>query len=395
LTPKKWTDDVSKDDEHDSETRISFGRDPGGFTVANAGGTIAAAMVDVMDPVLLACCALLPARDLKDAAERLAPALIELDRLVSRVALFSVDAAKGLLPLASRERPGVRAPYCISKEMLRQCVKERRPQTRRMETSTGSRHVAVIPLLEGGLAPLAMHVELDAADPAQAAAFFTRLQGAARLFEPKLEALALNARLDRWVSGMVTTINAAIEAKDTYTSGHSQRVARYSHAIGIALRLGTTQMDALLFSALCHDIGKIGVPDEILKKPGMLSSEEFGEMKAHPLIGARIMQDSPNAAEIMAGVRSHHERFDGTGYPDGLEGDKIPLFARIIAIADAFDAMTSGRSYSGYMSAEEAVATLREKSELFDLDVLRAFGKAMETGSLSMRTGTQIGVISA
>jgi HD-GYP domain-containing protein (c-di-GMP phosphodiesterase class II) len=211
------------------------------------------------------------------------------------------------------------------------------------------------------------------------------------LIQPKLQLLTLLAGIDNWVIHTARTINAAIEAKDTYTSGHSERVSRYSLALATEMGLDSSQRQLLFLSALCHDVGKIGVPDAILKKPGILSSEEFDEMKAHPEIGANIIQHTPNAHQIMDGVKYHHEKWDGTGYPCGFIGAQTPLFGRIVAIADAFDAMTSGRSYSGYLDQAEAISQLLGKSDLFDPELLAGFESAFINGNLTMRTGTLIG----
>lgn len=211
------------------------------------------------------------------------------------------------------------------------------------------------------------------------------------LIQPKLQLLTLLAGIDNWVMHTARTINAAIEAKDTYTSGHSERVSRYSLALATEMGLDTSQRQLLFLSALCHDVGKIGVPDAILKKPGILSNEEFDEMKAHPEIGASIIQHTPNAHQIMDGVKYHHEKWDGTGYPCGFIGTQTPLFGRIVAIADAFDAMTSGRSYSGYLEQSDAIAQLLGKDDLFDPELLAGFESAFINGNLTMRTGTLIG----
>jgi HD-GYP domain-containing protein (c-di-GMP phosphodiesterase class II) len=122
----------------------------------------------------------------------------------------------------------------------------------------------------------------------------------------------------------------------------------------------------------------------------MLSNEEFEEMKSHPTLGQKIVERMPGAVQVLTGIVHHHERWDGTGYPDGLAGERIPLMARIIAVADAFDAMTSGRSYSGYVDPSEAVGQLVEKVDLFDPDILKAFGDAHDAGGLTMRTGTVV-----
>ncbi|CAI6083996.1 hypothetical protein PAECIP112173_04144 [Paenibacillus sp. JJ-100] len=156
---------------------------------------------------------------------------------------------------------------------------------------------------------------------------------------------------------------AALDARDKYTAGHSMRVAEYSILIGRLSGMNDEQADLLYKSALLHDIGKIGIPDEVLLKDGKLSSEEFAIIRTHPVLGESILlQIEPvdAMADFLPGVRSHHERYDGKGYPDGMAGEDIPLFGRIIAVADAFDAMTSDRPYRNGMSDEKALMILEE-----------------------------------
>ncbi len=144
---------------------------------------------------------------------------------------------------------------------------------------------------------------------------------------------------------VVQTLAEAIEAKDKYTNGHSGRVAAY--AVKIAKRYGysSAKQDEIYMMGLLHDVGKIGVPDAVICKPGKLTTEEFGLIKNHPDMGARILEKIEEMPQLAIGARWHHERYDGSGYPDGLVGESIPEEARIIAVADAYDAMTSRRSY--------------------------------------------------
>ncbi|NMO98109.1 HD domain-containing phosphohydrolase [Paenibacillus lemnae] len=154
---------------------------------------------------------------------------------------------------------------------------------------------------------------------------------------------------------------AALDARDPYTAGHSLRVAEYSVLIGQLAGLNEQNIDFLHKTALLHDIGKIGVRDNILLKEGKLTDEEFSQVKAHPAQGENILRQIEPAdamAPFLEGVRSHHERYDGKGYPDGLSGKDIPLFGRIIAVADAYDAMTSDRPYRRGMSSAEALDIL-------------------------------------
>ena len=144
-----------------------------------------------------------------------------------------------------------------------------------------------------------------------------------------------------------------------------------------------------MVSSLLHDVGKIGIPDSILKKASLLTSEEYEEMKLHPSIGAKIVAHLPNAARFVSGVKHHHEKWDGTGYPDGFIGEDIPFFARIVALADVFDAMVSGRSYSGFVDQSDAIERLQDEKELFDPEIFKSFTRAYENGILTIKTSTQ------
>ncbi|MGN6700072.1 MAG: HD domain-containing phosphohydrolase [Thermomicrobiales bacterium] len=166
------------------------------------------------------------------------------------------------------------------------------------------------------------------------------------------------AQLQRGYNDVIVALIAAVEAKDPYTRGHTQRVAALSLLVGQELRLPSERLRVLYQSALLHDIGKIGVPDAILNKPGRLTDEEFAIIREHPARGHAIIQGVRSLHDEIGGVRHHHERLDGSGYPDGLVGDAIPLDARIIAVADVFDALTSSRSYRAAWSREQALATI-------------------------------------
>ena len=145
----------------------------------------------------------------------------------------------------------------------------------------------------------------------------------------------------------------AIDAKDKYTSGHSKRVADLSKKIAKEAGLSEEECDHVYFAALLHDVGKIGVRDDVINKPGKLTDEEFENIKLHPVLGNQILSSIRQSPYLSEGAHYHHERYDGKGYPEGLKGDAIPVIARIIAVADAYDAMTSTRSYRGALSKED------------------------------------------
>lgn len=153
----------------------------------------------------------------------------------------------------------------------------------------------------------------------------------------------------------IQTVRYTVEAKDTYTRGHSDRVSEYSVLIGKKLGLSEEDLKRLKIGGLFHDVGKIGVPDNILQKSGKLSNDEYSEIKNHPTIGAHILSTASIFQDILPIVKYHHERFDGNGYPERLQGEKIPYLARITAIADTFDAMTSRRVYRDSIPIDKVI----------------------------------------
>ena len=159
--------------------------------------------------------------------------------------------------------------------------------------------------------------------------------------------------------GAIRALAAALDARDPYTAGHSDRVSHLSVLMGTEMRLTTAALDVLRLGALLHDIGKIGLSDEVLRKPGPLTAEEYEQLKRHPGLGARILRRVPFLEPHLPIVELHHERPDGRGYPFGLRGSEIPVAARIVHVADAFDAITSARAYRPARSAGEALAELR------------------------------------
>jgi putative nucleotidyltransferase with HDIG domain len=162
--------------------------------------------------------------------------------------------------------------------------------------------------------------------------------------------------------GAIRALAATLDARDPYTAGHSERVSALSVLIGRQMGLDAAELDVLRLGALLHDIGKIGLTDAILRKPGPLTAEEYAELKRHPGQGARILRQVPFLAPHIPIVELHHERPDGRGYPFGLRGDEIPVAARIVHVADAFDAITSARAYRPARGTGEAIAELRRCS---------------------------------
>lgn len=161
---------------------------------------------------------------------------------------------------------------------------------------------------------------------------------------------------------VVHTLADAIDAKDAYTKGHSGRVAEYAREIAKRAGYSYDRQEEIYMMGLLHDVGKIGVPDAVINKPGKLTDEEFEKIKTHPGRGAQILQNIEEMPKLAIGARWHHEHFDGRGYPDGLSGYDIPEEARIIAVADAYDAMTSNRSYRGIIPQDVVIGELEKGS---------------------------------
>jgi len=188
------------------------------------------------------------------------------------------------------------------------------------------------------------------------------------------ESLDITELLEKTHFETIMAFSEALEARDQYTAGHSRRVMEYSKGIGQRMKLDKQDIEDLKRSALLHDIGKIGIPDTVLKKQTKLTDEEYAIIKSHPETGAAILKYIKSFKHLVPAVYHHHERFDGEGYPDGIKGKAIPLHARIIAIADTFDAMTSSRSYRSALSFRTALSELeRSRGTQFDSDIADTF----------------------
>ena len=183
--------------------------------------------------------------------------------------------------------------------------------------------------------------------------------------------------------GTVKSLAAAIDGKDPYTRGHSERVSRFSMAIAQRLGLSDDEVEKIRISAVLHDVGKIGIDDVILKKPSALTDEEYEIMKKHPQKGFKIMNQIPAMKEFLPGMYMHHEMMNGQGYPQGLKGDEIPLMARIVSVADTFDAMTTDRPYQKALAFEDAVERIKAfVGTRYDERVVAAFVAACEEGQI-------------
>jgi putative nucleotidyltransferase with HDIG domain len=210
---------------------------------------------------------------------------------------------------------------------------------------------------------------------------FNRMSGHVESYVSRLqEAARVNREL---FIGSIRAFAAAIDAKDPYTRGHSERVAILARTIARHLPLSEEALQTLWIAALLHDVGKIGIEDGILRKVGQLTEDEFEQMKGHTVIGAEIMSSIEQLREMIPVIRWHHESWNGRGYPDGKRGEEIPLFARIVAVADTFDALTTNRPYQEAYSLDEAIAIITKLTgSRFDAKVVTAFLRVYELGEV-------------
>ncbi|MHC5022336.1 MAG: HD-GYP domain-containing protein [Planctomycetota bacterium] len=229
---------------------------------------------------------------------------------------------------------------------------------------------------DGNVVGLLMAGDKQGADKAASSADMKLLGATASHMAIFLENSALYDDLNGMFLGTLEALTASIDAKDRYTSGHSQRVAMLTAQLAEAVGLDEQTVRRMHIAGLVHDVGKIGVPEYVLRKPGRLNEEEFNWIRKHPEIGHRILKDIPQLRDILPGVLHHHERWDGTGYPHGLAGESIPLVARLITLADAFDAMSSTRTYRRELSRHEVKEEIiRCAGEQFDPSLVPVFLK--------------------
>ena len=230
---------------------------------------------------------------------------------------------------------------------------------------------------------LAVRASVDGQDElAQLAGNFNHMAGSIETLVRRLkQALRQNQEL---FLETIRTLAAAIDAKDPYTRGHSERVSSYSMAIARHLGLNQEEVFRVRIAAILHDVGKLGVNDQILNKPGGLTEDEFDMMRKHVEIGAQIMSPIRMLRDIIPGIRNHHETWEGTGYPDKLAGDEIPMVARIIGVSDTFDAMTTTRPYQKAMTLDFVLAKMRSMAgSRFDPQVVDAFLAAVDAGDIT------------
>jgi HD-GYP domain-containing protein (c-di-GMP phosphodiesterase class II) len=197
----------------------------------------------------------------------------------------------------------------------------------------------------------------------------------------------LMEEVERLFFDVMKAIASLIDAKDGYTHKHSERVAAFGVRLARQLGFDSEGRAVVELSGLLHDVGKIGVPDAILNKPGKLTDEEFAQMRLHPVHGARILSQiqSAKVVSILPGVKCHHERWDGKGYPDGLKAEEIPMLGRVLGVADFLDALSSDRSYRKGLSLDEALNMVKDlEGKAFDPNVVKAAVELHERGELAL-----------
>ncbi|MGH7664300.1 MAG: HD-GYP domain-containing protein [Gemmatimonadaceae bacterium] len=318
-------------------------------------------------------------------------------RLMESDGFACLEAGNGVEALAVLQRQAIplvltdmRMPQMDGRELLRQ-VRSRHPDVAVvLITAMVDVDMAVSCLAHGAMDYLTkpFHLEEVRARVSQALEK-RRLLIENRDYQERLESLvaAQARRLEELFLASIQSLAQALEVKDPYTRGHSLRVSRYSVAIARSLELDAECVRQIELGGQLHDVGKIGVRESVLNKEGPLTQEEYQHIMTHPMVGWQILSpllmDAPVALNI---VRSHHERVDGTGKPDGLAGADIPVEARIAAVADAFDAMTSVRPYRGVaLTAEAAVEELRLFSgRQFDAGVVDAFVSVLDAGAIEL-----------
>jgi HD-GYP domain-containing protein (c-di-GMP phosphodiesterase class II) len=241
----------------------------------------------------------------------------------------------------------------------------------------GGPQVFVMPLLRGGRVIGVVAAGDKCGEDPQISTFDTGLvEAAASQISPFLETTALYAEQHAMFMGTLSALTSAIDAKDKYTCGHSGRVAFLAAALAQMIGLEGDVVERVHIAGLVHDVGKIGVPEAVLCKAARLTDDEFNLVKEHPAIGNRILCGIPALKDVLPGVMHHHERWDGRGYPAGLKGDQIPLFARLIGIADTFDAMSSSRSYRAAMPRDKVLEEIRRcAGTQFDPELVGPFLK--------------------
>jgi putative nucleotidyltransferase with HDIG domain len=340
------------------------------------------------------------ARDLAALSEAALETILDVTAADRAALVLRRDGLAGETDVAAvRQRGGEQAPFTLSRTLVVDTV-TKGVSTFAHDASADARFAAGHSVI-GQRIRSVMCVPLRTADEILGALYVDSQSGANRFSDEDLELLAvignhtgvalhrmrLMSDLERLLLDTVRAIAATIDAKDGYTHRHSERVAVLARQIASELGLPVADREEAALSALLHDVGKIAVPDSILNKPGRLTPEEFAEMRTHPVHGAHILSNikSPMVAAVVPGVRFHHEKWDGSGYPDGLKGSAIPLLGRLIGVADFIDALSSTRAYRSPKPLDEVVQLIADGSGVhFDPEIAAAVVRLHARGELSV-----------
>jgi HD-GYP domain-containing protein (c-di-GMP phosphodiesterase class II) len=341
------------------------------------------------------------ARDTQRLCDATLQAILEVlpaDR--SAVVLRRADAATGGVEvLAARSRTESSEPFAVSRTLVADVV-ARGVSVFAHDASSDPRFIQGQSVV-GQHVRSVMCVPLRTTDEILGALYVDSLSGPARFSEPDLELLAaignqagvamhrvrLLGELEHLLLDTIKAIAATIDARDGYTHRHSERVAAVTAQLGRELGLNEGERETAELSALLHDVGKIAVPDSILNKPGKLTAEEYAEMQKHPAHGARILENIQSATikAVLPGVQYHHERWDGSGYPEGLKGEDIPFLGRLLGVADFYDALTSARAYRGAMPPHDVIRLVEEGAgRHFDPAIAAALVRLFARGALDV-----------
>lgn len=334
---------------------------------------------------------------LADATLRAILEVVQADRCA--IVLRRKDDATGQEVLAARTRAQSAERFAVSRTLVSSVIRDG-VSVFAHDASSDARFAEGQSVI-GQRVRSVMCVPLRTTDDILGALYVDSLSGAGRFNEADLELLAavgnqagvamhrvrLMGELERLLLDTIKAIAATIDARDGYTHRHSERVAALVSQLCRELGMTEAERETAELSALLHDVGKIAVPDAILNKAGRLTAEEFAEMKKHPVHGVHILENIQSAAvkAVLPGVQYHHEKFDGTGYPEGLKGEAIPFLGRLLCVADVFDALTSARSYRGALPAGEAMGMIEKGSGThFDPAVAAAALRLFRRGELNV-----------
>jgi putative nucleotidyltransferase with HDIG domain len=335
---------------------------------------------------------------LSDATLRAILEVLSADR--SAIVLRRRDATNGESEvLAARSKGQASEPFTVSRTLVADVI-ARGVSVFAHDASSDARFSEGQSII-GQRVRSVMCVPLRTTDEILGALYVDSLSGAGRFNDGDLELLAaignqagvamhrvrLMGDLERLLLDTIKAIAATIDARDGYTHRHSERVAALTAQLARELGLSEPERETAELSALLHDVGKIAVPDSILNKPGKLTTEEYAEMQKHPVHGARILENIQSATvkAVLPGVQYHHERWDGSGYPEGLKGEAIPFLGRLLGVADFYDALTSARAYRGAMESSEAVQLIEKGAGThFDPAVAGALLRLYHRGELNL-----------